>query len=279
MEKNPRVSIITVHYRAGSELLHCLSSLEKAGPEVPYEIIVVDNDQDKNFREELRDKFPEVNYVKSPGNIGFGAANNLGEKKARGEYLFFLNPDTLIFPPTLEKLVDFLDTNKEAGIVAPIMLNEKKNLYPLQAGKLTPLTAVFALSFLNKYFSSNPFSQRYWLKNWQGDKPREVETAPGTAFLIRREVFQEISGFDPQFFLFFEEMDLCLRVKKAGWRIFLEPEAKIIHLGERSTTDGETTKKIFRQSRFYYFQKHWGSGWALLVESFLRSSEWLAQLF
>ncbi len=271
-----KLSLIIVHFKAKTELFNCLASIAKAKPKVAYEIVVVDNDEEKVISEELRQKFPQVKYLKSPGNIGFGAGNNLGAKASQGEFLFFLNPDTLIFPETIDTLVDFLGKNREAGIVAPILLDENRKPYILQVGKLTPLTAMVALSFFNKYFPQNPISQRYWLKSF-GQDPREVETFPGTAFLIRRKTFEGIGGFDPKLFLFFEEMDLSLRARKAGFKIFIIPKTPIIHLGEKSTPDSDKIKKIFRQSRFYYLKKHFGTGWAVLTESFLRSTEWLAE--
>jgi len=254
----PLVSVIIVKYRSEKFLPACLTSI---GKDPRREVIVVDNDKE---------------------NIGFGAGCNKGAKKAKGKYLFFLNPDTIVLPSAIEKLVSFMEERsgglRRVGLVAPLLLDKKRKPYPLQGSrKLTPLTAIFALSFLNKYFSGNPISKRYWLKDWDKKSLKEVDVAPGTAFLISRNVFEQIGGFDEKFFLYFEESDLCKRIKDAGWQIFIEPEAQIIHFGGKCTPKGDKIKKIFRQSRFYYFKKHWGILLAALVESFLRSGEWLAE--
>lgn len=273
-----KLSIIIAHYQAKRELFSCLRSIEKSRLNFPCEIIVVDNDEEKAIEMELQEKFPEVKYIKSPGNIGFSAGNNLGVKSATGEFLFFLNPDTQIFKGTLDILIDFLIGNEKVGIVAPLLLDENKKPYPLQGtSELTPVTAIFALSFLNKLFPKNPISKNYWLLDWGKTHAREVVVIPGAAFLIRRQIFEKIAGFDESFFLFFEETDLCRRVKKLGWQIFIDPRAKVIHLWGRSMPKTKKTKNIFRQSRFYYFKKHWGIFVAVVVELILRSGEWIAE--
>lgn len=273
-----KLSIVIVHYQAKRELFGCLKSIKKSQPDFPSEIIVVDNDEEKTIEMELQEKFPEVKYMKSPRNIGFGAGNNLGAKSATGEFLFFLNPDTQIFKDTPKILINFLIENEKVGIAAPLLLDENKKPYPLQGTReLTPLTALFALSFLNELFPQNPISKNYWLLDWGKMHAREVAVVPGTAFLIRRQLFEKIGGFDESFFLFFEETDLCRRVKKLGWQIFINPQAKVIHLWGRSTPKTKKTKNIFRQSRFYYFRKHWGISPAIIVESLLRSGEWIAE--
>ncbi len=246
----PKLSIIIVKYKSGKYLPDCLKSI---GKNPPWEVIVADNDKE---------------------NIGFGAGCNKGAKKAKGEFLFFLNPDTIVQPGAIDHLAGFLKKHPDAGIAAPLLLDENKNPYPLQgSGKLTPLTAIFALSFLNKYFPNNPISYRYFLKNRDKTTVCEVETVPGAAFMIRREVFEKIGGFDENFFLYFEETDLCKRVREAGWKIFFEPKAKIIHFWGKSTPKSGKIKKIFGQSRFYYFKKHYGIFSALFLEIFLRIFE------
>ncbi len=251
MLRNPSVSIIIVKYKSEGYLANCLSSI---GQNDLYEIIVVYNDRK---------------------NIGFGAGCNRGARKGKGKYLFFLNPDTLILPGAIEELASFLDKNKDAGIVSPLLLDKsEKPSFPQGTGKLTPLSAIVSFSFLNKYFPNNPISKDYWFSDWDKKTIQEADVAPGAALMIRREVFEKLGGFDKKFFLYFEETDLCQRVKEKGWKIYLNPEAKIIHYGGGSTVKDNI--QIFKKSRFYYFKKHWGILPALFVESFLRSGEWLA---
>src|SRR6266480_1744701 len=148
-----KLSIIIVHYKVKDELFHCIQSIKNSYIQYDYEIIVVDNDEEKTIEKELKKKIPVVTYIKSPGNIGFGAGNNLGAKYAKGEYLFFLNPDTIVSKHAIDKLILFLDKQKQAAVVAPLLVNPQGNPYPFQGTKkLTPLRGIIALSFINKFF-------------------------------------------------------------------------------------------------------------------------------
>lgn len=255
----PDVSIIIVHYRVRAELFNCLSSIAASTPKISYEVIVVDNDERQAIEKALKKRFPWVRYVRSPGNIGFGAASNLGEKVARGQYLFFLNPDTLVTDQSIDILVNRLKKDPKIGIAAPQMLDEVKRIYPLQGtGRLTPITALVAHSLVNRILPTNPVSRKFWILDWNRESAREVETIEGSAFLMRKLTFDNLGGFDEKFFLYFEETDLCARVRIQGLRILVEPKAKIIHLFERSTKDRNLALNIFRRSRSYYFRKHFG---------------------
>jgi GT2 family glycosyltransferase len=245
-----KVSVLTVNYHSTSELEKCLASLQKS--HIPYEVIVTDNNKH---------------------NIGYGAGINLGAKKAIGEYIFVLNPDTIIFPDTLSILVKYLDTNPGVGIAAPLLLDQHQAVYPLQGTRaLTPITGIFALTFINKIFPNNPISNKYWLHDWNKKSPQKVDVVPGTAFLIRRNLFNSIGGFDPNFFLYFEESDLCRRVQKAGWETYIIPQSKLIHYWGKSTPASPQIQQIFNHSRFYYFRKHFGLIYAWIVELFCRIS-------
>lgn len=275
------VSIIIVHYQAQNELFACLDSIKTAGLKASYETVVVDNDEKKTIEGELKRKFPGVKYLKADGNVGFGAGNNLGARQARGKFLFFLNPDTEVLPQTIDKLTEFLQKNKKATMVAPLLLDPQNKPYPLQGtGELTPLSGMVALSFLNKLFPQNPISRKYWLADWNKKNLREVAVVPGTAFLIKKSIFDKIGGFDEKFFLYFEETDLCKRVKELGWNVFIEPKARVIHHWGVSAKKlpPDLNKKFFTKSRMAYFRKHYGLFWTLAVEAFARFSKEFAAL-
>lgn len=260
------ISIVIVYYRAKKELFDCIQSVRASKPKMPYEVIVVDNDEQKTIKKELFGRFPFVTYIASSGNIGFGAGNNLGVSKSRGEFLFFLNPDTLIEVNTLETLYEFIKKDNRIGIVAPLLLGERGLPLSLQGfTELTPVEGVVSHSFINRYFPNNPVSRKYFLLDWDKKAPKEVDVIPGAAFLIRRSVFEKVSRFDERFFLYFEESDLCRRVRKLGYKIYIEPKAHIVHLWARSTQDEKRAKQIFVKSRFYYFKKHFGLFWAVIV--------------
>ena len=242
----PKISIIIVKYHAPSELQACLASIKT---KIPHEIIIEDNNESSVH-----------------GNIGFGAANNLAAARARAEYLFFLNPDTVIQPHALENLVAFLDSHPQATIAAPLLLDSQKKLYPFVGSReLTPLQGILSHSFINKYWPRHGF----WIETAHLIRSTPAGVVPGTAFMIRKSIFDQIGGFDPKFFLYFEESDLCRRV---GQQIYLLPDSKVIHYWGSSTPKTRAIKNIFAASRFYYFKKHFGLGAALLVELFCRPS-------
>ncbi len=274
-----KVSIIIVHYKADLEFFNCLKSIKKNWPKFGLEIIVVDNDETPTIETRLKKEYSFIKYVKNYKNLGFGAANNIGAKLAKGEYLFFLNPDTEIYKNTIENLVQFLDKNKNAAVVAPTLMDENKKVFSLQGTEiLTPLNAIFALSFINKYFPNNLIAKKFWLKNINKNNIRKVGVVPGTAFMIRKNIFEKLNGFDENFFLYFEENDLCKRIIDLDFENFMIPDSLVLHLWGRSTRFNPDRDKIFTQSRFYYFKKHFGLVWAIIVELFLNNKLKLKRL-
>src|SRR3990172_2047340 len=283
MPKRTKLSIIIVHYSNKLALYKCLASIYKHKPNVSFEVIVVDNDEKKSIEKSLKRKFPQTIYVRAPGNIGYASGNNLGAGSAKGEYLFILNPDTEILPGAVDKLVSFIEYEKGIGIVAPTLVDGNSKIYPLQGTKLlTPVRGIIALSFINKLIPNNLVSKEYWLKNISKEKVHEVDVVPGSAFLIKKSVFDVVGRFDENFFLYFEESDLCKRVIEVGYKIYMLPQAKIIHTWGGTTPKSRKInkfvlvkiKEIFKKSRFYYFKKHYGFLSALSVEGFLSINKW-----
>lgn len=269
-----KLSIIIVQYKVKKELFDCLRSIKKANTKMSYEVIVVDNDEEKSIEKELKKQFPDIVYIKSPGNIGFGAGNNLGARKAKGEYLFFLNPDTIVKKDAINKLCDVLTRDKKLGIVAPLLLDPKNEPYPLQGSTtLSPKTAVFSLSLVAKIWKNNPVYKKYYLADWDKKSFHSVDVVPGTAFMIARKFFEKIGGFDEHFFLYFEESDLCKRIREMGYKIGITPKARVVHLWGKSTEKSQVNiKKIFSKSRFYYFKKHYGLPIAIITNFLLSLS-------
>lgn len=267
------VSIIIVNYKVKKELLNCLKSIIDSEPKTKYEIIVIDNDNKKIIKKDILKNFPKVVYLKNKNN-GFGQANNLGAKFSRGKYLFFLNPDTLIQKESLDNLLKFINTKKDIGIASPVLLGTDKLPYQQGSGDLNPISAIFTNSFINKIFPNNPIAKKYYHKDWNFKQNREVNVAPGTAFLISRNIFNKVGGFDEKFFLYFEEFDLCRRVKSLGYKIYITPSAKVTHFWGRSTAQRNDIKSIFLKSRYYYFRKHFGFFPAVFTELFLRINKY-----
>ncbi len=274
-----RISIITINYKVKKEIIECINSIEDNINTISYEIIVVDNEGDKNLESELK-KHRQVRYIKSGKNIGFGAGNNLGAKFAKGEYLFFLNPDTVVQKNSIENLYKFIKKDKNVGIVSPLLLDKKLKPFPTQSRKeLTPINAIFSFSLLRKIFPQKSIYNDSSFKDWDYKKPLEVEVIPGAALMISKEIFNKVNGFDEKFFLYFEENDLSKRVRALGYKLYINPESKIVHEVAQSTKQINNADKIFMKSRLYFLRKHYGLMSAFLTELILRINKFTLLLF
>lgn len=270
---NPKVSVIYVNYKSSEDLLESINSLINSKSKVSYEIIVIDNSLKDVVSSKLKKLKKKVLYIKPPSNIGYGAGNNLGAAKASGKYLFILNPDTRINKHTIDILSKFLVDNDKVAIIAPNLVKENSDFFEnMGSSELTPIRAIFSLSFVSKLLPQNRFLREYFLKDKDFEKLREVVAVPGSAFMIRKSVFEEVGRFDENIFMYFEEADLGKRVKEEGYKTYINPKAGVIHKWQQNGDKPEKLKRIFGKSRFYYFRKHFGLINALLVEIFTRFS-------
>lgn len=277
MVKKIKLSILLVYYGEKKELLECLDSIRDAKLKINFEVIVVNNSADKKIEKKLK-KIPWVKYIKAPNNLGYGRGINLAVGNARGEYIFTLNPDTKIYSKTIENLLCFAERKKGALAVSPMLVNKSGKKYPFVGShELNPIRAIFALSFLNKVFPNNAISRSYWIKTKDKRSSYEVDVLPGI-FLIKKDLFEKLGGFDEKLFLYFEDTDFFKRLKDKRNKLFVLPTAKVIHYKSISTSKIKHINKIFEKSRFYYFKKHFGYLNALLVEGFLRFNKQLLLL-
>ncbi|HZZ98436.1 MAG TPA: glycosyltransferase [Candidatus Saccharimonadia bacterium] len=250
MPDKVRISIIIVEYKSGEHLKTLLSVLPKRAG---VEIIVIDNSID---------------------NIGYGAALNKGMQRAKGKYFLLMNPDVVIDEKSINVLASYLDKHAKVGLVGPQLHNSDGSIEQSSAQLPTPLTAAVAFSFLNRLFPNNPISQRFWIKDWKRDSTREVGIISGAVMMVRASAMKELGGFDPKFFLYWEEHDLCNQMQKAGYKIVYLAEAKAKHIQGVSIARSELdTNEIFLKSRRRYFQKYFGVVGMLALETWLTLSE------
>ena len=277
--KLPKASLILVTHKEEAELKDCLTSLfvshtRNGKPDSQeIEVIVVDNNPESKLKSALKKSFPKVRYVRSGANIGFGPANNLGAKHATGEFFFFLNPDTIVEAGAIHALSEFLMKRPKVGVVAPTLYTMTGEIYPDQgSGELTPLSGIATHSIFHRIWPGNPIAQKYWVRDRDVTKPQHLAVIPGTALMVRRSAFAEIGGFDEQFFIYFEESDLCRRLRNAGWEVWLTPAAKIRHIWHAATKAAKY-QIIFEESRYKYFRKWYGEKTARLVEIVLQTGK------
>lgn len=261
MTAQPRVSAVIVHYQSPFSLARCLKSLQ--APLHPgLERIVVDNHSPDWDPAPWRRDFPGVAFLSRSANGGYGVAANEGMRSARGEFLWLLNADTAVWPETLPALLRFAAAHPEAGILGPKILNaagaveRSCRTFPRW---WTPL--VSRCSPLTLLWPDNRFSRRYLASPEDLRAEREAEWVSGACLFIRRRTFEQTGGFDERFFLYMEDVDLCLRTRRAGWKIFFVPQAVILHrLGSASAQRKTRCIVEHHRSIWRYYAKHFRRG-------------------
>jgi GT2 family glycosyltransferase len=256
---SPDISISIVSYNTSDLLRACLQSLEARRDEIALEIIVIDNNSSDGSAEMVRAEFPKVLLIEAGENLGYGRANNLGLKDAGGRYFFVLNSDTEVQPGALRALVDFLDNHPKAGAVTAQLILPDGSIQPSCATDPNLMKVFWEQTYLDRLFPHNKITGGYTMTHWNYDDIREVEQVAGAAVVIRREAWQQIGGFDPAFFMYFEDTDLCIRLRKAGWSIWFLPDARVHHkVGASSDKDWQLRARMvcsLNWSRYYYFSK------------------------
>lgn len=255
------VSIIIVNYNTEQLLEDCIISIGKHTRDVNYEIIVIDNNSEKGSLSFFTEKYPTVRLHLSEENHGFGRANNIGASIAKGEYLFFLNPDTLLINNAVFILYEYQRKHKEVGVCGG-------NLY---RGDMKPASSLYDIDFFTDEYKIIFNIKRYPGFNYSTE-PKEVKVIVGADLFMRKSLFLEFGGFDKDFFMYFEEVELCYRLLKANYKIVSVPAAKIIHLqgGSAENKNGELSKWSYKEhwySKFVFFSKTKGKLQALVVYS------------
>lgn len=224
-----KLSVITVTFNNEESISDYLSSLNKALPQ-EAEVIIVDNNSSDKTVDNIQ-SFSKVILIQNNQNLGFAKGCNIGAKKARGEYLFFLNPDTLILDDAVNKLLNYMENHSGIGIVAPKIYHSDRRIVQESVRKLPTLWGAIKEYIFNQ---KNSFTQ--YVPKTTG--PASVESVYGAAMLIKRDVFKKLNGFDEKYFLYYEDLDLCKRVDRLGLKIIYYPGAEIQHQVGKSTVGG-----------------------------------------
>lgn len=254
------VSILIVSFNTRDMTIECLDSIFEQTKSHSFEVIVIDNDSHDGSADAIAEKYPDVKLIRSPENLGFARANNVVAEHACGQRILLLNPDTLILDGAIDTLLDFADAHPENRLWGGrhIFRDGSKNPYNCWADY--SLWAVFcSASGLTKAFSrSATFNPRAY-PNYDRMTVKEVDIITGCFLLIDTNLWNDLGGFDQDFFLFAEEADLCVRARERGARPILTPESVIIHDGGGSTTIQSEDRRIqLIRSERQYHRKHLG---------------------
>jgi GT2 family glycosyltransferase len=280
MQKNNGVSIVVVHYGHGNELFKCLDSLGKVKRKFKIaETLLVDNNEDKTDKNKILKDYPWVRYIPAPKNLGWSAGHNLGFRQAKGEYIFSLDSDVLIDIKSFKNIYEAIKNNQKIGIVSSRVRNISGEHFGSATLELTPLRGIFYLSFIKKLFPNSSIIKKHTINDWDRKTSRNVEVIQLGAFMTRKNAYEDIKGFDENFFLYFHENDISKRLIEKGWKLFFDSKSEAIHLESKWTPKNTNKiKKIWAKCRFYYFKKHYGILSAILVECFARFSKYSLML-
>ncbi len=266
------LSIIIVNYNVKEFLQNLLYSIAKACQHISSEIIIVDNASDDGSSELIREKFPDVKLIVNQKNLGFSKANNIGLKVASGNFLLLINPDTIVREDTFQKMLNFFEEYREAGMAGCKILNPDGTLQlACRRSFPGPWTSFCKVTGLSSIFPKSKIFASYNLTYLDEDQTYEVDALSGSFMMMRREALQMVGGLDEQFFMYGEDLDLCYRIQKAGFKVFYVHSTQIIHYkGESTKRSSIDETKIFYDAMKLFVKKHLSS--SFLVELILTSA-------
>ena len=254
----PVLSIVIVSYNTREMTLACLASVY-AQTQAPFEVIVVDNASVDGSAAAIAEAFPQVRLIAETVNHGFAAAHDIAVPLTRAEWLLLLNPDTVVLDGALDKLLAFARRRPEAGIWGGRTLFADGRLNPYSCwGRMTLWSTFCRTSGLNGLFSRSEFFNSEAIGDWPRDTERAVDIVTGCLFLIRREIWDRLGGFERAFAMYGEEVDLCLRARALGLQPMITPDSTIVHYGAASdTVRVDKTVRLLR-AKVELIERHFG---------------------
>lgn len=270
------VSVIIVNWNTCDLLHSCLESIYMHTTDVDFDVWVVDNGSTDGSADMVRERFPGARMIANGSNLGFSRANNQAISASRSEYVLLLNSDTELKGNILDTLVRTLEEHPEAGAVGCRLLNPDGSLQ-LSCGRFPRLSSVFlggvlARTIYNKLFPGRTFFAEYGFTEEEHGRACEADFVLGACLLLRREALRQAGLFDERIFLYFEEIELCYRLKRHGWKVLYTPDAAVLHWGGQSS---RSSKDMVRQnlvSQEYFFRKHHGRACATALKLIVLTS-------
>ena len=271
----PELAVVVVNYNAGEYLRRCMASIHASTGDVDVEVIVVDNASSDGSADTALAEHPDIRLIRNDRNAGFAAAANQGIEGAAAPFVLLLNPDAEILSGTLSGLVKVARERPRAGAIGALVRNPDRSIQP-SARRVPRLGEALGHAFLGPLIPDNPFTRSYTMAGWDRSSERAVEWVAGSAMLLRREAIDEVGAFDEGYFMYVEDVDLCTRLRAAGWRVLFSPELEVIHKIGVSTR-GQRGRMAFEHSRsiYRYFEKFRARGPAILLLPFVRVALWL----
>lgn len=254
------ISIIIVSWKVGDKLKNNLTKIFASNPGLNFEVFVVDNNSGDGTVEMVREDFPQAKLIVNNANLGFAKANNQALKIATGRYVLLLNPDMQIFPDTLNNMAGWMDNHAEAWVAGCHLIDDQGQTIP-QVRRFPRIGDQLAIVLKLPHLLPK-ILDKYILKNFDYTQAAKVDSLRGGFFMIRSEALDKVGILDERFFIWFEEVDYCQRVIKAGGEVWYTPAAECVdYIGQSfKQVKASQSQKYFRDSMLKYFQK-WQPGW------------------
>jgi hypothetical protein len=253
------LSIVIVSYNSKNHLTQCLESIYTQEHNLNYEVIVVDNASTDASVSLVKERFPQVQLISNKVNLGFAKANNIGVEAVKGEYILFLNPDTVIQKNALKKMVNFMKENIDAGVVGPKLLNSDGSIQFSCRRFYNFRTILFRRTLLGKVFPNSQLLKYHLMADWNHNEVKEVDWVLAACLMTRRGILEKIGYFDEKYKMYFEDVDLCKRVKETGYKVYYYHDAVVVHHHQRESAQRFSIKTIWHiQSAIRFFNKY---GW------------------
>jgi hypothetical protein len=254
-------SFIIINYKTPDLTIQCLESIFKYCKNENFEIIIIDNNSGYDSVQKIKNKYNDrISYfIENKKDLGFSKANNQGAKVAKGKYLYFLNNDAILTENILPTIKEIFSTNEKIGIVSPLVKNPSGENQKTAMGKFPTLSSLISLAFkVNEEELIPKNKEKLFIIDW----------VSGCSLAIRKKVFNEINGWDENFFLYFEDTDICRRAYLKKYLTAIALNISLIHLGGQSVKFDDDYLEVFYKSRGYYFKKHYGYIICFLMKTF-----------
>jgi GT2 family glycosyltransferase len=252
-----QLSVIILNYNVRYFLEQCVLSVENAIKTLDAEIIVIDNNSSDDSCEMMKQRFPHIKLIENKDNLGFPKGNNIGVAQAKGEYICILNPDTVVAEDAFEKIASFLAITENVGIVGVKLIDGTGNFLPESKRDIpTPWVAFTKITGLYKIFPKSRIFGKYYAQHLSEIETGKVDILVGAFMVMKRNLYNEIGGFDENCFMYSDDIDLSYRVLKEGKSNYYFHETLVIHYKGESTVKDETYMKRFQEAMNFFYKKH-----------------------
>lgn len=254
------LAVVVVNYNAGAYLERCVRSVVEASEGLEVDLVVVDNASRDGSARLAAGRHPQVRLIENPTNRGLSAAWNQGARAVDAPWILFLNPDAEISRGDLGAFVKAGERRPDVALLGPVIRNPDGTIYESGRGFPGIMQAV-GHAFLGPFAPGNRFTREYRQTSWNRSTEREVGWVSGAAMLIRRSAFEQVGVFDEAYWFYGEELDLCTRLRDAGWKVLATPQLEVMHVGGVSTGRSRRTHLMHSKSVYRYYRKHRATGW------------------